>query len=313
MNSRVHKKNTRKKKRKGRFVLIISLAILFITGVMLYYMWDKVSDTITAMHDPLARDQDPDRQKELSAIFNDNQSVNILLLGVDQRQGDKGRSDTIILLSLNPRTDSMIMMSVPRDTYVNIPGYGMDKINHAYAFGDVDLAVQTFEEAFNVPVHYYAKVNMEGFKLGIDALGGITIQNDQPFSQGGTHFSEGTVDLNGTQALDYIRMRKDDPRGDLGRNDRQRKVVTAAIDELASFSSITKIGNILDILGGHVTTDLDQKNMQTLFTDYRHTRHHVKSLEINGTGKTLDRWYYMVSEEEFQRIQTEIMTHMEEK
>ena len=311
MKSRVNKRQARKKRKWVRWLAIIAIAILLIGGGVFLYVWDKVDDTITAMHDPLARDSDPDRQKELASIFKDNKSVNILLLGVDERPGDKGRSDTIILLSINPNTDSMIMLSVPRDTYVNIPGRGMDKINHAYAFGDVDLAVQTFEEAFNLPVHYYVRVNMEGFKEGVDALGGVTIQNDQEFSQGGNQFSKGTIHLNGTQALDYVRMRKNDPRGDLGRNDRQRKVITAAIDEFASFSSITKVGNILDIIGGNVKTDLDMKSMQTLFSDYRGARNNVKTLEINGTGKTLDLWYYMVSDEEFNRIRTEITTHME--
>lgn len=311
MKSRVNKRQARKKRKWVRWLAIIAIAILLIGGGVFLYVWDKVDDTITAMHDPLARDSDPDRQKELASIFKDNKSVNILLLGVDERPGDKGRSDTIILLSINPNTDSMIMLSIPRDTYVNIPGRGMDKINHAYAFGDVDLAVQTFEEAFNLPVHYYVRVNMEGFKEGVDALGGVTIQNDQEFSQGGNQFSKGTIHLNGTQALDYVRMRKNDPRGDLGRNDRQRKVITAAIDEFASFSSITKVGNILDIIGGNVKTDLDMKSMQTLFSDYRGARNNVKTLEINGTGKTLDLWYYMVSDEEFNRIRTEITTHME--
>jgi len=307
----VNKRQARKKRKWGRWFAITALVILLIGGGVFLYIWDKVGDTITAMHDPLARDSDPNRQKELASIFKNNKSVNILLLGVDERPGDKGRSDTIILLSVNPNTDSMIMLSVPRDTYVNIPGRGMDKINHAYAYGDVDLAVQTFEEAFQLPVHYYARVNMEGFKQGVDALGGVTIQNDQEFSQGGNQFSKGPIHLNGAQALDYVRMRKNDPRGDLGRNDRQRKVITAAIDEFASFSSITKVGNILDIIGGNVKTDLDMKSMQTLFSDYRGARHNVKTLEINGTGKTLDLWYYMVSDEEFNRIKTEVTTHME--
>ena len=314
MNSRINKRQGRKKRKWVRWLAIIVISILLVTGGLLYYVWDKIGDTITAMHDPLARDSDPDRQKELASIFKDNKSVNVLLLGVDERPGDKGRSDTIILLSLNPSTDSMAMLSVPRDTYVNIPGRGMDKINHAYAFGDVELSVQTFEETFNLPVHYYARVNMEGFKQGVDALGGVTIQNDQEFSQGGNQFSKGPVHLNGDQALDYIRMRKNDPRGDLGRNDRQRKVVTAAIDELASFSSITKVANILNILGDNVKTDLDMKSMQTLFTDYRGARHNVETIEVNGTGQTINGvWYYAVSDEEFNRIRTEVNTHMEAK
>nr|WP_155669054.1 LCP family protein [Ornithinibacillus caprae] len=266
------------------------------------------------MHDPLERDNDPNRQKEIESIFKDKKSMNVLLLGVDQRAGDKGRSDTMILLSLNPHTDSMIMLSIPRDTYVNIPGRGMDKINHAYAFGDVELSVQTVEEAFDLPIHFYSRVNMEGFQQGIDAIGGVTINNEQQFSQGGTNFSEGQIHLNGKEALDYIRMRKNDPRGDLGRNERQRKVITASLNEAASFSSITKVGEILNIVGGNVKTDLNMGNMQNLFTNYLGTRNNIKTLELNGSGQTIGGvWYYIVPDSEFERVTTEINNHMEEK
>ncbi|PAV31000.1 transcriptional regulator LytR [Virgibacillus profundi] len=312
MNSRVDKRRT-KKKRKWPFLVggIILVLLLIVVGYV-YYVWDKVGDTVETMHNPLARDDDPERQKELENIFEDKKSLNILLLGVDQREGDKGRSDTMILMSLNPNTDSMAMVSIPRDTYVNIPGRGMDKINHAYAFGDVELAVQTVEEAFDLPVHFYSKVNMEGFKQGIDAIGGVTVTNDQAFSQGGSNFSEGQIQLNGEQALSYIRMRKNDPRGDLGRNERQRNVVQAAIKEGASFSSITKVGEILNILGDNVNTDLNMDRMQTMFSGYRGTIGNTKTLEISGSGKMINGgWYYIVPDSEFNRITTEITNHME--
>src|SRR5699024_7279519 len=162
------------------------------------------------MHNYLDIDQHINRQKQLHSLLKNNETVNILLLGVDERSGDKGRSDTLILLSLNPKSKSMTMMSIPRDTYVNIPDHGMDKINHAYAFGDAGLSVRTLENTFDLPVHYYAKVNMEGFVQGIDALGGVTVHNDTTFSQGGADFSEGNIHLDGEKALKYIRMRKND-------------------------------------------------------------------------------------------------------
>ncbi|MEC5422879.1 LCP family protein [Virgibacillus sp. C22-A2] len=314
MSSRIEKRYNKKRRKWPFWVGGILVAFILIGGGFLLYVWDKVGDTVETMHNPLARDNDPNREKELQSIFKDNNSVNVLLLGVDEREGDKGRSDTMVLMSLNPKTESMAMLSIPRDTYVNIPGRGMDKINHAYAFGDVDLSVQTVEEAFDLPVHYYASVNMDGFKLGIDALGGVTITNDQNFSQGGTSFTEGQITLNGEQALDYIRMRKNDPRGDLGRNERQRKVITAAAKEAASFSSITKIGNILDILGGNVKTDLDMNKLQSLFSGYRNTQKNVETIEIAGSGQTIGGiWYYVVPESEFNRINTEINSHMDAK
>jgi LCP family protein required for cell wall assembly len=305
-------KKHRKKRRWPYWVGGFFLFFIVLIGGFSFYMWDRVGDTVETMHDPLERDSDPDRQKELEQIFKESESLNVLLLGVDSREGDGGRSDTMILLSLNPQTDSMLMFSIPRDTYVNIPGRGMDKINHAYAFGDVDLSVQTVEETFDIPVHYYARVNMEGFQQGIDAIGGVTVKNTQAFSQGGSDFPEGEIRLNGSEALDYIRMRKEDPRGDLGRNERQREVIKAALREGASFSSITKVGEILNILGGNVKTDLNMNNMQSLFGSYRGTPQNTTTLEIEGTGETINGiWYYVVSDEEFNRISNEVKNHME--
>jgi LCP family protein required for cell wall assembly len=303
----------RRKKRKWPFWIGgIFLALFLLIGGFSLYMWNQLGDTVEMMHDPLERDSDPERQKELENIFQESKSLNVLLLGVDSRDGDGGRSDTMILLSLNPQTDSTLMFSIPRDTYVNIPGRGMDKINHAYAFGDVELSVQTVEETFDIPVHYYARVNMEGFQQGVDAIGGVTVTNSTAFSQGGSNFSEGQIRLNGTEALDYIRMRKNDPRGDLGRNERQREVVQAALKEGASFSNITKVGDILDILGGNVKTDLNMNNMQSLFGSYRGTQRNTTTLEIDGTGQTINGiWYYVVSDNEFNRITNEVKNHME--
>ncbi|MFB4167811.1 LCP family protein [Virgibacillus sp. JSM 102003] len=314
MDSRIEKRNEKKKRKWPYWVGGITLGLVLIIGIYLFYIYDKVGDTVEVMHEPLARDENPDRQKELDSLFSENDTINILLLGVDERKNDKGRSDTMILMSLNPQTNSMKMLSIPRDTYVNIPGRGMDKINHAYAFGGVGLSVQTVEENFDVPVHFYVKVNMEGFQQGIDALGGVTVTNDRAFSQGGVDFPTGEINLNGEEALKYIRMRKGDPRGDIGRNERQRNVIRAAIGEAASFSSITKITDILGILGGNVKTDLKMEQMQTLFSDYRQTRNNIDTMEISGNGQMIDGiWYYVVPDEEMNRVQTEIKEHMKAK
>ncbi|MFC3041517.1 LCP family protein [Virgibacillus xinjiangensis] len=312
VNTRKEKKQ-HKKRRKWPFWLGgILLALILLAGGYAFYLYNQLGNTVATMHNPLERDSDPERQEELKRLFADKDAVNALLLGVDERDGDSGRSDTMILLSANPNTDSMKMLSIPRDTYVNIPGRGMDKINHAYAFGGVALSVQTVEEAFDIPVHYYARVNMEGFQQGIDAIGGVTVRNDMAFSQGGTNFPEGEIQLNGQEALEYIRMRKNDPRGDLGRNERQRQVITAAMQQAASFSSIGKVDDILSILGSNVQTDMDMDTMQRLFTDYRGALTNQETLEISGNGQTINGvWYLVVPNSEFDRISTEIQGHME--
>lgn len=312
MNSRVDKRKDKKRRKWPYWVGGIFFGLILLAGSYLWYLYDQVGDTVATMHNPLERDANPERQEQISQIFTEKDSINVLLLGVDEREGDSGRSDTMILLSANPNTNSLKMVSIPRDTYVTIPGYGKDKINHAYAFGGVGLSVQTVEEAFNIPVHFYARVNMQGFEQGVEALGGVTVTNDTAFTQGGMEFPAGEIHLSGEEALEYIRMRKEDPRGDLGRNERQREVVTAAMDKAASFSSITRVGEILGILGENVTTNLDQGQMQTLFLDYRGIMSNVETLEISGSGDMINGiWYLIVPDEEFQRITTAINEHME--
>jgi len=319
----VSRLNDRSRKRK-KWPFIVGGIILFfilVVGGGAFFVWNQVGKVVESMHSPLERDNDPERQDEINRLYSDSDAVNILLLGVDEREGDVGRSDTMILLSLNPRTDSMLMLSIPRDTYVNIPDRGMDKINHAYAFGEAaqtgggtELSVETVEEAFDLPIHSYVRVNMEGFQQGIDALGGVTVQNSMAFSQDGHDFSEGNLTLNGEEALSYIRMRYEDSRGDMGRNERQRDVIVAAMDEAASFSSITKASNILDILGNNVQTDLDMKRLQALFTDYSGARNNVETMEIEGDGQTIGGvWYYVVPDDEFSRIHSTITDHMEQE
>lgn len=311
--SRLNNRSYKKRKKWPFIVGGILLFFILIIGGGALFVWSQLGNVVESMHNPLERDNDPARQDEINRLYKDSDSVNILLLGVDEREGDAGRSDTMILLSLNPRTNSMIMLSIPRDTYVDIPGRGMDKINHAYAFGGTDLSVETVEGAFDLPVHSYIRVNMEGFQQGIDALGGVTVQNATAFSQDGYTFNEGNLNLNGEEALAYIRMRKQDNRGDMGRNERQRDVIVAAMNEAASFSSITKAGNILDILGNNVQTDLDMNRLQTLFKDYSGTRKNVETLEIEGSGQTIGGvWYYVVPDEEFSTIKTTITDHMEQ-
>ncbi|ALX50337.1 LCP family protein [Lentibacillus amyloliquefaciens] len=312
MKSRLEKNHSGKKRKWPYWVGGFLLLLLIIVGIGLIYIYDKVSDTAETMHEPLDRDNNPERQQEINEAFDEQKSLNILLLGVDERTNDDGRSDTMILLSVNPNVKTIKMLSIPRDTRVRIPGEGEDKINHAYAFGGVELSIQTVEEMLGLSVHFYAKVNMEGFHQGIDALGGVTLSNERAFSQGGYDFPTGEIHLNGDEALSYTRMRKGDPRGDIGRNERQRNVIQAAINEAASFSSVTKVTNILDIIGDNVKTDLDFEQMRTLFTDYRQARESIDSMELSGSGQYIgDIWYYIVPDEEINRAQNELRNHME--
>ncbi len=264
------------------------------------------------MYEPLESDEA--KKAEIEERFENKDTINALLLGVDEREGDRGRADTIIFLSLNPDTNKMLMLSIPRDTYVNIPGRGMDKINHSYAFGLSELTVQTVEEFLDTTVHFYGRVNMEGLKDGVDALGGVTVENNMQFTQNGHTFNEGTIELDGDAALAYARMRKQDDRGDLGRNDRQQQIIDAMIEEGSSFGSFTRVESILDAVGSNVVTNVQMNEMRKLFMDYRGTRDETVRAEVNGTGQTIGGiWYLVVTEEERARLQQLVKDHAEEQ
>ena len=103
-----------------------------------------------------------------------------------------------MVITLNPKNNSMKTVSIPRDTYTEIVGKGKnDKINHAYAFGGVDMSVSTVEKFLNIPINYYVEVNMEGFKDIVDAVGGVDVNNDLEFTADGHHFIKGNIHLTG--------------------------------------------------------------------------------------------------------------------
>ncbi|MGM8215057.1 LCP family glycopolymer transferase [Bacillaceae bacterium W0354] len=301
-----------KKNNKKKIIIATIASVLLALLIAFTFIYNKLGETVETMYTPLPSDQT--KIDEISARLKNKQPINILLLGVDEREGDKGRSDTMILMSLNPKTSEMLMFNIPRDTYVDIPGRGKDKINHAYAFGGSELSVQTVEQFLDTTVHFYGRINMEGLKDGVDAIGGVTVNNDIPFSHGGHDFKKGKITLNGEQALIYSRMRKQDPRGDLGRNTRQQQIIDALIDEAISFESFFRVTDILDATGANVQTNLQMDDIRTLFFDYRGSRKNTTKEEIKGQGQMINNiWYYIVPDEEQNRIQTLLKTHMEKE
>ncbi|RFB17369.1 LytR family transcriptional regulator [Bacillus sp. HNG] len=300
------KKNTKRKWPKvvGTIALVLLLAI----GGYAVYLYQSVASTVGKMHS----DRGPSDKRTEEIDISKADPISILLMGVDERSGDKGRTDTLIVVTVNPKTNSMQMLSIPRDTRVEIVGRStQDKINHAYAFGGVDMTIDTVENFLDIPIDYYVKVNMEGLQQIVDALGGVQVNSTLAFSYDGASFSEGPQTLNGEQALKYARMRYDDPRGDFGRQDRQKQVIQGIIDKGASFTSVTKIDDILGALGTNVKTDISFDEMKTIQSKYKDARHNIEQYSIDGVGQTLDAWYWIVSEEERQAVSTRLKQHLE--
>jgi polyisoprenyl-teichoic acid--peptidoglycan teichoic acid transferase len=302
-----------KKKRIWPKVLGISvLLLLLVGGAYLYSIYHSLNKAVETMHDPIEREKSPKREEEVK--FEGKDPFSVLLLGVDERENDKGRSDSMIVLTVNPEVKSVKMLSIPRDTLTDIIGHGTrDKINHAYAFGGVEMAMDTTEHLLDIPIDYYVQINMEGFEDIVNAVGGVTVQNDINFSSGGYTFNKGEVTLSGKEALAFTRMRYDDPRGDFGRQMRQREIIQGVINEGASVSSLWKFDDIFDALGSNVKTNLTFEEMVDIQKHYKAASKDIEQIQIKtGSGSKIDGiYYYLIPEEELNEIQLTLQEHLE--
>ncbi|MCP8617583.1 LCP family protein [Salirhabdus salicampi] len=300
----------RKGSKKKRIILIIVgilLSLIIGTGVYAFSVYNNVKNTVDEkIHKPVESIQHTPDQK---VKIEQKKPLNILLMGVDEREHDRGRADTLILLSINPNISSLQMISIPRDTRTEMVGRGFqDKINHSYAFGGSDMTISTVEQFANVDLDYYVKLNMEGLEDLIDVLGGITVYNDMEWTDSGYYergfvYKKGEIHLNGEQTMGYVRMRYKDPAGDAGRNKRQRKVIEAIVSQGASVASVTKINDVLDVLGNNVETNLTFDDMKNLMTNYREARKNIKSYQVSGQGIYINDIYYLhVTENEREKV-----------
>ena len=304
---------TRKKKKRvwPWVVSIIGVLLLAVIGygIMIYL---NLTKTAKEMHEPIDREISDMRVEPIA--FKDKEPFSMLVLGVDSREGDAGRSDTIIVLTVNPATNSTKMVSIPRDTYTEIIGKDMnDKINHAFAFGGIEMSLATVENFLDIPIDYVMQVNMESFKEIVDAVGGITVNNTLDFKVGNQTFPKGNVSMSGEEALSFVRMRYEDPRGDFGRQDRQKQVLQAVMREGASVSSLLNYKDIFGAIGNNVRTNMTFEEMVDIQKHYRDATKEVDQLIIDeGTGETINKiWYYMMNDAELTGIQQELKEHLE--
>jgi LCP family protein required for cell wall assembly len=295
-------------------IWIVSFFVVVVFGyaIYLYQSVKSTADQIYEPRNPVKPVSVTDSRGGLPVDINSKEPFNALILGVDERPNDRGRSDTMIVLSVNPGKKQVLMFNIPRDTRTDIVGHNtVDKINHAYAFGGVDMSVNTVEQFLGVPIHYYMKVDMEGFAKIIDLVGGVDVNNPFAFDYEGQRYDQGNIHLDGVAALGFSRMRYDDPKGDLGRNDRQREVLKQMLKNTMQFSSVLNIQNMLDELGTHVRTDVTFDEMKELLLEYRNDLENVDTVEIKGKGEKINGiYYYIVDQQEKDRIHGILEEHL---
>ncbi|QJC51136.1 hypothetical protein HGI30_05870 [Paenibacillus albicereus] len=297
-------------------VLSILLAAALAIGGFGWYFYNSIKGTAHKVYEPTKRpvyvSTDPSVKEE--AVPSDNLPFTVLVMGVDERRNDVGRADTLMLLAVNPQKNDVLMLSIPRDTRTTIIGRDTeDKINHAYAFGGVNMAVQTVESFLDYPVDYYVKVNMEGFEKVVDLLGGVEVNNPFAFTYEGQEFAQGDLKLSGEQALLYSRMRYDDPRGDFGRQNRQRDIIQQVMKNALTISSLTKASGMLEQIGSNVKTDISFDTMKDLLVNYRPKIEKITQKEVSGRGARIGGiYYYTVDRAERDRLHAMIKEHQQQ-
>ncbi len=256
MGKKANKKQKMSTARKIVYITAIVLAAAVISGAVWFnMMWEEMHKALNNGRNGGEHDQEMEEEdkKEIPDI------MNLLILGLDSRDAIM-RSDTIMLLSLNRNTDEITIFSIPRDMRVEIPGYGKEKINHAYAYGEVGLTKQAVENFLDIEVHHYLSTDFEGFVNIVDFLGGVEVEIEKRkryYAADVTiELDPGQKVLDGDKALQYVRFRSDED-GDLGRVKRQQTVLRKLIQELLAFRNVFNIPRVMPELAENVKTDLD--------------------------------------------------------
>ena len=298
------------------FIGVLGVLLVLVIGVTAFAtkIYFDVKGSVDKTYETVERQETGVSRKE-EVNLNNKDSFSILLMGVDTGdlgRTDTGRSDAIMVATVSPEDNKTQIVSIPRDTYMEIVGYGtFDKINHAYAFGGPAMSMDSLEKYLDIPIDHYAAINLKGIQDLVNAVGGVTVNNDLAFTSDGKSFDIGQIELNGEEALAFVRMRYDDPNGDYGRQERQRLVIQGIMQKLISIDSMTKYQSILDALSDNMKTDMDFSTMQTIALDYRDAFSTIQMDQLQGEGFMQDGVSYQrVSDEELARVQTELKDQM---
>ncbi|GAM12007.1 LCP family protein [Mesobacillus selenatarsenatis] len=316
-------RSTLKKRKKKRSILkkivLMFISMLIIIGSYFGFVAYKAYDAASSSFNQLERGSKSKlRAKEITVM---EDPFSVLLMGIETYSsgGKGGRADSLIVATINPRTKSIKLLSIPRDSLVMVPNKGSnDKINHSYNYGGKESTIETVETLLNIPIDYYATVNFKGFKQIIDEIGGVDVNVPFDFWEksdvGGKklYFYEGPMHLNGDEALAYARMRKQDPRGDFGRNDRQKEIIEASVKEMVSVKNLLSLDDIAQHVGNNIETNLkisEALGVQKAFIGFDTSN--IEKLALKGTDAYYDNVYYFELDEiELENIKEQLQGHL---
>ena len=236
--------------------------------------------------------------------------VSVLAMGTDvgalDRGNKGGNTDSIELFTINPKTQRITMTSIPRDTLVRVEtddGPDFVKINAAYSIGGPKQTVKQVSELLDVPIDYYAVINMGVLKRVVNSLDGVEVNNPFAFTYEGHHFKKGKQHLNGNEALKYSRMRYQDPNNDYGRQKRQQQILSSVITKFKKSGSISSANKIMDAVGDGVKTNIPIDDIATLYGNYHSAMNNITTYHFQGQDAMIDGAAFQIaSPKEINRV-----------
>lgn len=227
-------------------------------------------------------------------------------VGALHRGNAGGNTDSIELFTINPKTQRITMTSIPRDTLVRVntdDGADYVKINAAYSIGGPKQTVKQVSELLDVPIDYYAVINMGVLKKVVNSLGGVEVDNPFAFTYEGHHFKKGKQHLNGNEALKYSRMRYQDPNNDYGRQKRQQQILSNVIKKFKKSGSISSANKIMDAVGDGIKTNIPIDDIATLYGNYHSAMNSVTTYHFQGQDAMIDGAAFQIaSPKEINRV-----------
>ena len=199
----------------------------------------------------------------------DQNDLNILIIGTDSRGEDRGRSDSLMIAHYDQKKQQPKLVSIMRDSYVDIPGHGKDKINAAYSYGGIELVRKTLKENFDMPIEYYVTIDFDHFKEAIDSLfpKGVTIDAEKDLDLDQVFIKAGKQKMDGNTLLQYSRFREDE-ESDFGRIRRQQQVISAISQQVTDVTSLSKLPKTTGKLLGYVDTNLPESTILSVGKDF---------------------------------------------
>ncbi|HFU4000723.1 TPA: LCP family protein [Streptococcus suis] len=298
--------------RIGKKIFLMSLAIIGLTiGAGIIYGASLLNFSTGAISKTFKQLDGEDKVKPIDAT----EPLTILLMGVDMDQATRGggweggRSDSMILVTVNPKTKETTMMSLTRDIMVEIAAANgestgsIEKLNHSYSYGQAPMAIATIEKMMDINIDRYIEINMDGLVELVDAVGGIEVNNTLGFPISISEYEPAYTSIvptgkqlvNGDQALVYARMRYDDPEGDIGRQRRQREVITAIVKKLLQLDGMSQYKKILTAISNNMRTNIEitTATIPSLL-GYRDSIANLHSYQLRGVDELVDEIYYQL-------------------